>query len=140
MVPGGCLPPQNQGGRVLLGALVCQISLLESTCQGLGGISGQAPDPRAKLLTLQGYLRHLLAWAAQRDAACFLVLFHGEPTVLTPGALPWSPWLLWEMWLLILPASSSLHSLRNYQPWENRPVCPILPCTCKPPLILGKFL
>lgn len=79
---------------LLLGALVCQISLLESMCQGLGGISGQAPDPRVKLLTLQGYLWQLLAWAAQRDAACFLVLSHGEPTVLTPGALPWSPWLL----------------------------------------------
>lgn len=88
----GCCPEdvcicRIKGGRALVGGLVCQVSLLESACQGLAAVSGEAPDPRAKLLTLQGYLQQLLAWAAQRDAACFLVLSHGEPTVLTPGAL-----------------------------------------------------
>lgn len=75
-------------GQVLVGALVCQVSLLESGCWGLAAVSGEAPDPGAELLTLQGYLQQPLAWAAQRDAACFPDLFHGGPTVLTPGALP----------------------------------------------------
>lgn len=76
-------------GQALVGALVCQVSLLESGCRGLAAVSGEAPDPRAELPTSrQGYLQQPPAWAAQRDAACFPDLFHGGPTVLTPGALP----------------------------------------------------
>lgn len=58
----------------LVGALGCQVSVLESVCQGPAAVSDEVPDPGAKPLALPGYSQRLLTWAAPRDAACLLVL------------------------------------------------------------------
>ena len=79
----GCRPEdfricRIKDGQSLVGALVCQISLLESVCQGLAAVSGEAPDSRAKLRTLQGY-----AWQPLAGVDC------SEGRRLLPHLVPW---------------------------------------------------
>lgn len=120
-------------------AIMCQVSLLESVCQGPAAVSGEVPDPRAKLLTLQG---HWQQWRQGLPRGMLLASWSRpmEPVLLTLGAPPRASLTI----LGNLVSDSfcfSISSLSEKSPGRIGPYSPSLPRIFEPALFMvGKFL
>lgn len=81
--------------RALLGALVCQVSLLDSACQGFTvSDEAQTPEPSCWHSTVI----YRSCWQGLVKGVCLLpgLTFHGDSPLLRP--LPLFPGLFWGDW------------------------------------------
>lgn len=118
---------------------MCQISVLEGVSQGQAAVSDEILDPRAKLLTLQGFLQQLLCGLPGEMLLAFWSCPMESSLSLPLGLHRFHPWLFWETWHLIPCGSPS--PLSEKLPGRTSPYCLRLPGISKPPLIMvEKFL